>query len=128
MKNGLRDIIGRRIAGVVVAESRTRHPRQQVFLVFDDGTRFELYGEAFSCCSGLDPARGIASYIRSGGGRVTRVYGQASVAETEQVPQRHAEPSIRDAGRDSGDLEDLLAREVAAWNAAKALIARARGR
>jgi hypothetical protein len=42
MKDGLAAIVGRRIAGVVVAQS-PHGPRQQVFLVFDDGARFELY-------------------------------------------------------------------------------------
>ena len=52
----------------------------------------------------------------------------AAASEAGAVPKRHAEPSVDAAGREPGDLEDLLAREVAAWNAAKGLIARAKGR
>lgn len=58
MKDGLKYLIGKRIRGVVVAASK-RHPKHQVFLVFQDGTRFEFWGENFSCCSGLDKAEGI---------------------------------------------------------------------
>jgi hypothetical protein len=54
MKDGLRYIVGKRIAAVVAASPRA--PRQQVFLVFDDDTRFEFWGENFSCCSGLEDA------------------------------------------------------------------------
>ena len=46
MKDGLAHIVGKRIAGVVVAQS-PRGPRQQVFLVFEDGTRLEFWGETF---------------------------------------------------------------------------------
>ncbi len=43
--------------------------------MFDDGTRFELYGENFSCCSGLDKARGLADYVEMAGGKIVRTYG-----------------------------------------------------
>ena len=74
MKDGLAKIVGRRIAGVVVAQS-PRGPRQQVFLVFDDGTRFEFWGESFSCCSGVDKAAGLADYVEMAGGEIVRMYG-----------------------------------------------------
>ncbi len=74
MKDGLAKIVGKRIAGVVVAES-PRGPRQQVFLVFDDGTRFEFWGDAFSCCSGLDKAAGLADYVEMAGGKIVSTYG-----------------------------------------------------
>lgn len=73
MKSGLAEILGRRIAGVVVAAS-PRAPRQQVFLVFDDGKRFEFWGENFSCCGGVDKAPGIAHYVESAGGHIVQVY------------------------------------------------------
>jgi hypothetical protein len=76
MKDGLRHIVGKRIAAVVVAES-PRPPRQQVVLVFDDGTRFEFWGESFSCCSGVDQAAGIIRDVKSAGGKVTRVYRES---------------------------------------------------
>ena len=118
MKNGFKDIIGKQIAAVVVAKSDRRAPRHQVFLVFPDGNRFEIYGENFSYCSGLDKAAGIAEYVESGGGEVVRVYGDASVLE----PARARVP----AGGDES-LEGLLTRDLNAWIEAKAAIARAKG-
>jgi hypothetical protein len=44
MQSAILDIVGKRIAGVVVKEGR--HPRSQVFLVFDDDTHYELYADA----------------------------------------------------------------------------------
>ena len=74
MKDGLAKIVGRRIAGVVVAQS-PRGPRQQVFLVFEDGTRFEFWGENFSCCSDVDKAAGLADYVEMAGGKIVAMYG-----------------------------------------------------
>jgi hypothetical protein len=119
MKNGFKDIIGKKIAAVVIAKSCHRSPRQQVFLVFPDGTRFEIYGENFSCAAGLDRADGIADYVESGGGEVVWVYGDASALE----PARAAVA----AGQPDGSLEALLQRDLNAWIEAKAAVARARG-
>ena len=118
MKDGFKSIIGKHIAAVVVAKSDRRDPRHQVFLVFPDGTRFELYGDHITCCSGVDKAAGIAEYVESGGGEVMRVYGDASVLE----PARVRVP----AGNDES-LEGLLTRDLNAWLEAKAAIARAKG-
>jgi hypothetical protein len=43
MKSGVREIVGKTIAGVVVKESDGL-PRRQVFLLLTDGTYFEFYG------------------------------------------------------------------------------------
>lgn len=126
MKNGFKCIIGRRVAAVVVASSERREPRQQVFIVFDDGTRLEFYGESFSCCSGVDPAVGIEEYVHSGGGKVVRVYGNADLVAAKQVLS--IDGGRTTSFRQSQDLEALLKRDVNAWNAAKALIARAKRR
>lgn len=126
MKDGFKGIIGRRVAAVVVASSERSAPRQQVFIVFDDGTRLEFYGEAFSCCAGVDPAAGIEEYVHSGGGKVVRVYGNADLVAAR--PVLSIEGLRTTSFRESQDLEALLKRDVDAWNAAKALIARAKGR
>lgn len=126
MKDGFKGIIGRRVATVVVASGEKSTPRQQVFIVFDDGTRLEFYGEAFSCCSGVDAAAGIEEYVHSGGGRVVRVYGNADLVAAR--PVLSIESGSTTSFRESQDLEALLKRDVDAWNAAKALIARARRR
>jgi hypothetical protein len=46
-------VIGKRIAHVVVAD-QGRRPKRRVYLVFDDGTSFEFYGEHFQWCRGID--------------------------------------------------------------------------
>lgn len=50
MKTGLRQIVGRTVARVVVARASFG---RRVILEFTDGTWFELYGESFSCGSGV---------------------------------------------------------------------------
>jgi hypothetical protein len=92
MKDGIAQIVGRRIAGVVVAQS-PRGPRQQVFLVFEDGTRFEFWGENFSCCSGVDRAAGLADYVEMAGGEIVRMFG--AVADRMPMP-----PQGPDTGND----------------------------
>jgi hypothetical protein len=75
MKDGLKDIIGRQIAAVIVAKSDGRHsPGNQVFLVFTDGANFEFWGEKFTCCGGIDRTRDIERYVKSGRGEIVAVY------------------------------------------------------
>jgi len=119
MKNGLRFIVGKRIAGVAVAESN-RPPRQQVFLLFADGTCFELYGESFTCCSGLDDASHIEGYVESNRGRITAVYGNSPPGSPSA--EKHVPP---DRGCSPQTLEARMSRDLAAWDEAKAAIARA---
>jgi hypothetical protein len=42
MKDGIRNIVGKTISGVVVKEA-DRLPRSQIYLLFSDGTYFEIY-------------------------------------------------------------------------------------
>ncbi|MGE0594655.1 MAG: hypothetical protein AB7G23_08975 [Vicinamibacterales bacterium] len=69
MKDAIRDIVGKSIAGVVVKES-DRPPRRQVFLVFSDGTYYELY-------SGSGDIKG-AGGIDTGGLEAVRNYMSAT--------------------------------------------------
>ena len=117
MKDGFKDIIGKRIVAVVVARNGHGHPHDQVFLVFPDGKRFEIYGENFTCCGGVDRADGIAEYVESGGGKVVRVYGDAAALEPARV---------RVAAGEDESLESLMTRDLDAWIAAKAAMAKAR--
>ena len=112
MKTGLKDILGKRIAAVVVAENPSRDPRQQVFLVFPDGSCFEFHGREFTCNAGLDAAEGIERGVESAGGRIVRVYGD--IRPMAMAPT--AEPT-----------EALMARDLAAWKLARSAIAKARG-
>lgn len=75
MKTGVGDIIGKTISGVVVAENK-RNPRQQVFLVFSDGTYLEFWGESFNCAGGLHRGDAVAAsqYAEGMGARITDVY------------------------------------------------------
>lgn len=72
VKSQIQGIIGKKISGVVVAEN-PRPPHSQVFLVFDDGTHYEFYGQVNSA-SGLD--RGgmeeAERYAKKCGGDVVR--------------------------------------------------------
>ena len=111
MKDGLKYLVGKRIAGVVVASSK-RSPQNQVFLVFEDGTRFEFYGESFSCCSGLDDARGIPANVASNLGEIQRVYH-----ERRKRPEA-ADPAV--------SVKERMERDLEAWRLAKEVIAKAR--
>jgi broad specificity phosphatase PhoE len=56
MKRELTEIVGKRIAGVVVKESSHLSPPRQVFLIFDDGTNFEFYANSeVTWTSGVRP-------------------------------------------------------------------------
>ena len=123
MKTGLKDIIGKQITAVVVAES-DHAPKQQVFLVFADGTRFELYGEGFTCCSGLDRADGIEGYVESGGGKIVRVYGDVRALAPADKAKVLA---LHDDAPPPSMLEKLLKRDLDAWREAKAAIGKAKG-
>lgn len=123
MKDGLRHIVGKTIAGVVVARSGGS-PRMQVFLVFPDGSRFEFHGESFSCNAGLDDARGIARYVESGGGEIVGVYSERPRARdgSKGAAPRQANAI---ATRDPETLAAKMQRDLDAWVAAKDVIARA---
>ena len=112
MKAGLGQLIGKRIAAVVVAENGGRDPRQQVFLVFPDGRCFEFHGREFTCNAGLDAAEGIEQHVEKAGGRIVRVHGDA---ECVAAAPRAGEP-----------VGTLMARDLAAWQLAKAAIAKAK--
>ena len=108
MKDGLRQVVGRQIAAVIVAANEKSAPRRQVFLVFTDGTSLELYGESFTCCAGVDPAEHIERYVRAAGGRIERVYIEPTCTRAPET------------------LVELVTRDLGAWQAAKDAIARAR--
>lgn len=47
MKSYIQKIIGKTIEKIVVTEA-TRDPREQVYLLFSDGTHFEVFGDNIS--------------------------------------------------------------------------------
>jgi hypothetical protein len=51
-KDPLEQLIGKTISHVVAKEGTS--PRKQVFLVFSDGTYYELFGDQFGGASAID--------------------------------------------------------------------------
>lgn len=132
MKDGIKQLVGKRITGVVAARGNG-HTQDQVFLLLEDGSRFEFYGENFGCTSGLDRGPGVFRYVRNGGGKVTQAYGldDAQVAEaieaaTEKAPRGRATVTFARGAVEA--TQCLLERDLAAWKAAKAIVAKARKR
>lgn len=64
-KDAFQHVVGKRIQGVVVAE-RDSAPHTQVFLIFEDGTYYELYGQ-ISGRNDIDvgPAERVRDYVGS---------------------------------------------------------------
>ena len=125
MKDGLKYLIGKRIAGVVVATSK-RAPEQQVFLIFPDGSCFEFYGKSFSCCSGLDKAAAISRYVESNKGEVESVYDEALGADPEPAPMSTGREKAQYVVAPPETLTGRMKRDLAAWRLAKAAIAKAK--
>ncbi len=81
MKDGVGEIVGKSIAGIVVAENN-RPPRVQLFLTFADGTYFEIWGDNFTCAGGVDrgDAETAAAYAKSFGARITKTFPNPNAA------------------------------------------------
>jgi len=91
MKNGIARIAGKTVSAVVTA-ANPRSARQQVFLVFTDGTRLELRGEHLGFT--WAPSRGgLADAIDAArqSGEKIQVFAQecALPAEYELVRTKH---------------------------------------
>ncbi|WP_460758025.1 hypothetical protein [Lysobacter fragariae] len=75
-------IVGKQISAVVVA-ANDRDPRTQLFLVFSDGTYFEIWGNTFTGAGALD--RGgtpeVLQYVTTCGGRVTATYPEPGLTQ-----------------------------------------------
>lgn len=52
---GIYQILGKKVVGVVVkkAKSPETHPKEQIFLIFDDYTYYELYSPDFGFTGGV---------------------------------------------------------------------------
>jgi len=70
MRDAIKEIIGKTVHSVVVSEN-IRPPRSQVFLVFEDETAYELYGD-ITGASALDTGGEAAAveYARKFEGKV----------------------------------------------------------
>ena len=88
MKDGAKEIVGKEITGVIVAKNALRDPRTQMFLVFGDGTHFEIYGNQFTGAGGVDrgDAETVTKYVTSNGGEVVASYRKSAPApQTSEV-------------------------------------------
>ncbi len=95
MKPALREILGRTIEAVVVSEDNLAGPRDQVFLVFSDGTCYELYGDVNGSGDLTSADREWAvQYARKFQGRVTVFDGVRTGVVTSMAP------SLRDDAAD----------------------------
>jgi hypothetical protein len=77
MKSGIEQIIGKTVAGVVVADSHIRkYPDKHIFITFTDDTFFEIYGENFSGASGLETGGlvGVENCVKQLGASITATY------------------------------------------------------
>jgi hypothetical protein len=59
VKSSIQQIVGKTISGVIAAERASPWPKSQLFLVFDDGTYYEIY-------SGEGRIAGTSGCIRGG--------------------------------------------------------------
>jgi hypothetical protein len=76
MKEGVKEIVGKRVIGIVVAENKLRDPKNQLFLLFGDNSYFELYGAQFRGAGGLDDGgvNTITECVKEAGGVVKLTY------------------------------------------------------
>lgn len=72
MRNAIKCVVGKTISGVVFREG-AKSPEAQVFLVFDDGTYYEIYGQSINGTAGVDKGgvEEVLAYLASFGGTVT---------------------------------------------------------
>lgn len=116
MKAGVADIVGKQITGVVVADNE-RPPRQQVFLLFSDGTSFEFYGDQFSCTGGLDrhDAADAIRYARKAGAAIRQVHpkSEPDSAPTDLAGFLGAFARLDDGGDETHGITRKRAWEIA---------------
>jgi hypothetical protein len=94
VKSGAREVVGRRISGVIAKEGKGS-PRSQVFLLFDDGTYYEFYSDS--------PIRGTGGVDRGG---YESVLGYLRGPERDPVFAALADP----LGQEAADREIALGR------------------
>jgi hypothetical protein len=88
MKDGIRQIVGKTISGVLVADV-ANSPRRQVFLTFDDETHFELWGREISGTGGVDPGgfEKVRTNVEIAGSKIVmEAAPKAGLVATEATP------------------------------------------
>ena len=88
MKPAMREIIGRTIDTIVVSEDNSAGPRDQIFLLFTDGTCYELYGDLRASGNVVVGDRDWAiKYAQNFEGRISVLSGEAAPADEEGKAQ-----------------------------------------
>lgn len=107
MKPAMREIIGRTIDTIVVSEDNSSGPRDQVFLIFTDGTCYELYGDVRASGNVVVGNRDWAiKYARNFEGRISVLSEEgAPAAEEGQSPPAPVSVSTRSIPIRPDDLE-----------------------
>jgi phage-related protein len=69
----LRDLLGKRVSGVVVVQQNQAGARNQLYLVFDGDTNFEIFGDTLGWSSHIYPGgmKRVVEVARKAGGAVT---------------------------------------------------------
>jgi len=72
MKDEIRGIIGKTVEGVVYADDARQ--ADHVFLVFTDGSYFEIWGDRVTCAGGVDKGDidSAVGYAKSAGAETIR--------------------------------------------------------
>ncbi len=84
----MREIIGRTIDTIVVSEDNSAGPRDQIFLIFTDGTCYELYGDLRASGNVVVGDRDWAiKYAQNFEGRISVLSGAAAPADEEGKTQ-----------------------------------------
>lgn len=73
MKGAFHQLSGKTIKSVIVSENKFP-PRSQVFLIFDDNTYYEIYGDIISGAGRVDTGgeQTVTGYAKKCGGIITR--------------------------------------------------------
>jgi hypothetical protein len=71
VKTAFKEIVGKTIESVIISEDNTKGAQRQIFLVFTDGTYYEIYGN-LNGAGGLDSGGEAAAlrYAQRGFGRI----------------------------------------------------------
>ena len=72
-RDNLSKLIGKTIKDIIFVNRSARTPRCQVFILFDDNTHFEFYGDNILASGGVDDGgkNEILNYVRNSGAYVS---------------------------------------------------------
>ena len=74
MRNAVKEILGKRIAGVVVKKREEKNPPYQVFLIFSDKTNIEFYIDGNEIKTTSTLSEGGLKEVREYGGEESIVF------------------------------------------------------